>query len=150
MTDEGHSHPSTSERATLLMRGVAASLTGDSSVIAELYTDDVKARALGAEVSSAAELAIELEDRDAPFSDVELVFGPLEVGGDQACVEWQMTGTHSGALVLTDGVCIDATGVRLTMHGVTVAEFTGERIRSFRQYWDDAELLAQLGVIPRT
>lgn len=147
MTDEPDVHPS-SDRAELLMRGVAANLTGDSSMIAELYTDDVHGRALGASVSSAAELAIELEDRNAPFSDIELVFGPLDVGGDQACVEWTMTGTHSGSLVLADDVCIDATGVRLTMHGITVAEFTGQRIRSFRQYWNDAELLAQLGVLP--
>ena len=52
-----------------------------------------------------------------------------------------MTATHSGPLVIDDEAVIDSTGVRLTLHGVTVAEFAGERIRRFRQYWDEGELL---------
>jgi hypothetical protein len=32
----------------------------------------------------------------------------------------------------------------VSLHGVTVAEFEGDRIASFRQYWNEAELLAQL------
>jgi hypothetical protein len=34
--------------------------------------------------------------------------------------------------------------LRLTLRGVTIAEFAGDRIRSFRQYWDEGELLAQV------
>jgi len=37
--------------------------------------------------------------------------------------------------------------VRCSLHGVTVAEFEGDRIRSFRQYWDEAEVLAQIGLL---
>ena len=96
-------------------------------------------------MSSAVELAIELEDRDDTFSDIELTFAPLDVGGDKACVEWELRATHTGPLVIDDDVQIDATGRRLTLHGVTVAEFDGDRIRGFRQYWDDAELLAEVG-----
>ena len=59
-----------------------------------------------------------------------------------------MTATHSGPIVVDDDVSLDATGLRFTLHGVTVAEFAGDRIRSFRQYWDEGELLAQVGALP--
>ncbi|HXY94265.1 MAG TPA: ester cyclase [Acidimicrobiia bacterium] len=134
--------------SALLVRGLQAGATGDSSVLAELYADDVKGWSPMMAVESAAELAIELEDRDDAFSDVELAFAPLDVGGDQACVEWTITATHSGPLVFDDDLRIEPTGVRVTVHGVTVAELDGDRIRSFRQYWDEAELLAQLGLLP--
>jgi len=31
---------------------------------------------------------------------------------------------------------------------VFIAEFEGDRIRAFRQYWDEAELLDGLGLLP--
>ena len=34
------------------------------------------------------------------------------------------------------------------MHGVTVADFEGDRICAFRQYWDEVALLEQLGLLP--
>jgi hypothetical protein len=37
---------------------------------------------------------------------------------------------------------IDAVGDKL------IAEFEGDRIRAFRQYWDEAELLDGLGLLP--
>jgi hypothetical protein len=99
-------------------------------------------------VASASELIAEFDKRDEAFSDIELEVAPLDVGGDYACAEWSVTMTHSGRLVLDDGV-IEATGVRLTVYGVTVAEFRGDRICSLRQYWDEFAVLEQLGVLAR-
>jgi ketosteroid isomerase-like protein len=144
----GHAMSSNAERAAMLIRGLAASVTGDSSVVADLYADDVQGWSPAMRVSSAAELAIEFEDREEAFSDVELGFAPLDVSGDRACVEWTMTATHSGPLVVDDDLNLDATGLRITLHGVTVAEFADGRIRSFRQYWDEGELLALVGLLP--
>jgi ketosteroid isomerase-like protein len=139
---------SNAERAATLVRGLEASITGDSTVVAELYTDDVKGWAPAMVVSSAAELAVEFEDRDGAFSDVELDVSPLDVSGERAAVEWIVTATHSGPLEIDDDVVIDPTGLRLTLHGVTVAEFEGDKIRSFRQYWDEVEILEQLALLP--
>jgi hypothetical protein len=136
------------ERATLLVRGIEASLSGDSSVIENLYTADVKAWSPAMSASSAAELAVEFEDREETFSDVELDISPLDVAGERACAEWVARLTHSRPVAADHEAVIGPTGLRLTLHGVTVAEFEGDRIRSFRQYWDEAELLAQLGRRP--
>lgn len=139
---------SNAERAATLVRALEASIVGDSGVIAELYTDDVIGWAPALTVSSAAELAVEFEDRDGAFSDIELDVSPFDVAGDRACVEWVVSLTHSGPLEVDDDLVIDATGIRVSLHGITVAEFEGERISSFRQYWDEVELLEQLSLLP--
>lgn len=139
---------SNAERAAALVRGIEASVAGDSSVIAALYTKDVKGWSPALSVSSAAELAGELEDREDAFSDIELDLVPLDVSGDRACVEWVATATHSGPLVVDDDLVFEPTGLRCRLRGATVAEFDGDRIRSFRQYWDEVALIEQLGLLP--
>ena len=136
-------------RAAILARSLRASIEGDSGAVKELYTDDVKAWAPALSASSAAELAAEFERRDDAFSDIQLDVTPLDVGGDFACVEWSVTMTHSGPLTLPDDVVVESTGLAITINGATVAEFDGDRICSFRQYWDEFAVLEQLGVLSR-
>jgi ketosteroid isomerase-like protein len=136
-----------SDRAEVLVRAIEATMAGDSTLLGMLYTEAVDGWSPSMSVSSAAELAVELEKRDTAFSDIDLEVAPLEVGGDQACVEWVATATHSGALMVDD-VVIEATGRRVTVRGVTVAEFDGGRICAFRQYYDEVALLAHLGLLP--
>src|SRR6187401_776692 len=95
---------SNADRAATLVRALEASIVGDTSVVTELYTDDVKGWAPAISVSSAAELTAELEDRTVAFSDIELDVSPFDVAGDRACVEWIVTLTHSGPLELDDDV----------------------------------------------
>jgi ketosteroid isomerase-like protein len=140
---------SSSARASTLERALRASLEGDSGVVPEIYTDDVKVWAPALSVSSARELAEEYERRDDVFSGIELEVFPLAVSGDYACAEWTVTMTHSGALVLADGLVLEPTGIRVTINGSTVAEFHGDRICSLRQYWDEFGVLEQLGLLSR-
>jgi ketosteroid isomerase-like protein len=138
---------SNAQRASTLVRAIQASIAGDSCVISELYTKDVKGWSQAIFVSSAAELAVEFEDREEAFSDIKLDLSPLDVAGDRACVEWVATARHTGPLVIDDDAVVEATGLRCRLRGVTVAEFDGDRIRSFRQYWDDLALIEQLGLL---
>jgi ketosteroid isomerase-like protein len=139
---------SSADRAASLVQAIEATVTGDSRVVRELYADDVQGWSPVMTVSSAAELAVELEDRQEAFTDIELDVTPLDVGDDQACVEWIATATHSGPLVIDEDVVIEPTGGRFTLRGVTVADFEGDRIRAFRQYWDEVSLLEQLQLLP--
>jgi len=139
---------SNADRAAALVRGIKASVTGDSSVIAELYTTDVRGWTPALQVSSAAELAVEFEDRDEAFSDIELELSPLDAAGNQACVEWVATITHSGPLVIDPDLVIAPTGRRISLRGITIADFEGDRIQAFRQYWDEVSLIEQLGLLP--
>jgi ketosteroid isomerase-like protein len=137
-------------RAAVLELSLRASIHGDSGAVKELYTEDVKAWAPALSASSAAELAAEFDRRDDAFSDIRLEVRPLDVGGEFACAEWTVTMTHSGPLTLADGVVVEPSGLTVTINGATVAEFEGERICSFRQYWDEFAVLEQLGLLAGT
>jgi ketosteroid isomerase-like protein len=134
-------------RAATLARALRASIEGDSRVVPDLYTDDVKAWAPALSVSSSADLAREFERRDEAFSDIQLVVVPLDVGGDFACAEWNATMAHTGPLALADDSVLEPSGLTITINGVTIAEFDGDRICSFRQYWDEFAVLEQLGLL---
>jgi ketosteroid isomerase-like protein len=134
-------------RAAILVRAVKASVSGSSDEIADLYTPDVEGWSPNGTVSSAAELAVEFEDRDDAFSDVEIVVVALDVGGDRACVEWVASVVHIGPLMRDRDVAVPPTGHKLTLRGVTIAEFEDDRIRSFRQYWNELEWLEQLDLL---
>jgi predicted ester cyclase len=46
--------------------------------------------------------------------------------------------------VLGEDAVLDATGRRVQLAGVTVADFRDGKIRSFRSYFDDVTLLEQM------
>jgi hypothetical protein len=134
-------------RATTLMRVLRAGVANDRQTLHELLTDDVRAWTPALSTESIDELIEQLDLRDEAFSGVELDVSPLDVGGDYACVEWSVLMTHTGVLTLDDATVVEPTDTRVTLHGVTVAEFRGERICSLRQYWDEFAVLEQLGVL---
>jgi ketosteroid isomerase-like protein len=138
---------SAAARAVTLVRALHASIDRDHAA-ADLYTEDVRAWTPTVSTSSLSELMSEFDRRDDAFSDILLETSPLEAGGDYACVEWRVTMTHTGPLSVADGKVVDPTGVRVTVHGITVAEFRGDRICSLRQYWDELSVFDQLGLFP--
>ena len=140
---------SSGDRVDILTRALRARVDGDSSLVGQLCTDDVRAWAPGWSSSSAAELVAELDRRDDAFSDLDLEVWPLDVGGDYACAEWCVSMTHTGELALPGDTAIEPTGIRVELHGVTIAEFRGDRICAIRQYWDELAVLEQLGLLTR-
>jgi ketosteroid isomerase-like protein len=137
--------PSNAERAATLVDALRAGLARDGEVLQRLLTEDVRAWTPSLSTTSRSELIDELERRDTAFADIDLSVAPLDVGGDYACVEWTVEMTHAGDITLADDRRIEPSGVRVTVHGVTVAEFEGDRICAVRQYWDEFAALDQLG-----
>jgi ketosteroid isomerase-like protein len=134
-------------RAATLVRALRAGIEGDQEALRTVFTEDVRAWTPALSTTSLTELIDELDRRDDAFSDFELDAVPLDVGGAYACVEWTVAMTHSGTITLADQRSVEPSGIRVTLHGVTVAEFHGERICSLRQYWDEFAVLEQLGVL---
>jgi hypothetical protein len=131
-------------RASSLVAALHAGIDGDLELLASRCTDAVRVWSPSLSMVSKDELLAELSSRGGVFTDVVLDAVPLDVGGDYACVEWTVSMTHSGALVSSDDQTIEATGARVVVRGVTVAEFAGDLICSVRQYWDETSLLEQL------
>jgi ketosteroid isomerase-like protein len=138
---------SNEDRATTLVRALRAGIEGDQEVLHAVFTDDVRAWTPAMSTTTLSELILELDRRDEAFSDIVLDVTPLDVGGDHACAEWTVEMTHSGSVALGSEQIIEPSGIRVTLHGVTVAEFDGDRICSLRQYWDEFAVLEQLGVL---
>ncbi len=137
---------SNAERAAILTDALRAGLEGDRDTLARVYTDDVRAWTPALAMSSVVELMAEADRHDDAFSEVDLDVIPLDVGGDYACIEWRATMTHTGTLQLEDSA-VEATGLEITINGVTVAEFRGDRICALRQYWDELSVFEQLGLV---
>jgi len=133
-------------RAERLSAAIVAAITGDASKVTEHFTQDVVGSGPIGSVSSRDELAGEIEAREGTFTDVEVAFAPLDVSGSQAAVEWVASAVHNGPLVLDQGrsAVFGPTGRRFRVRAVTVAEFEGAQICSFRSYWDDLPLLQEL------
>ncbi len=140
---------SNEHRAATLVRALRAGIDRDRQTLQELLTDDVRAWSPALATVSLDELIDELDRRDEAFSEVELRVAPLDVSGDYACVEWTVDMTHSGTIALANDTNIEASGIRVVLHGVTIAEFLDQRICSVRQYWDEHTVLEQLGVLTR-
>ena len=131
-------------RKDVLVAALEAEL-GDTAVdLSELCTDDVVGWSPFVSVSSLPAFAELSAVRELAFSNVVLMTRGLDEVGNKVFAEWVVEADHSGPYVLGDDAVIEPTGRRVKLAGVTVAEFRGEKIRSFRTYFDDLSLIEQL------
>jgi SnoaL-like domain len=137
----------TSTKETVLVQALEAAVTGDDSLLAQTFTDDVVAWGPNFAVSSLAELAGEFGDRHDVLSNIVISFDAVYIVGENAIAEWRLGADHTGPLVVGDDdepVTIEPSGRHLVLAGATFAEFRGDLICAFRTYFDDAALLEQL------
>jgi ketosteroid isomerase-like protein len=137
----------TAARAAVLRDALHAAATGDQALIERVYTEDVTGWSPVLEVSSRDDLAADLRGRKAVFSDIDLTLDPVDAAGDKLIAEWRVEATHTGVLALDD-LELAPTGRRVELRGVLIAEFEGDRIRRFRQYWNEVDLIDGLGLLP--
>lgn len=130
-------------RKDVLLKAIQAEV-GGASFDPSLFTDDVVGWSPIAALSGLADLAALAAIRETAFSNVVILFRGLDEVGNKAFAEWLIEADHTGPLVLDEGAVVDATGRHVRMAGVTVADFRGEKIRSFRTYFDDMSLIEQL------
>ncbi|WP_248962732.1 ester cyclase [Sphaerisporangium perillae] len=69
----------------------------------------------------------------------------LVVSEDTGVLEFMVTGTHKGPLVLADGVVAEATGRPIALRCCSVCTMEDGAVASHRLYYDQLELAAQLG-----
>ncbi len=128
-----------SDRLGLTLQAVRATLEGDSTAVGDLFTPDVRA-SISTTVWSAPGLAVEIEDRAGAFAEVDLHTNRWRALESELWVEWSASVRHVGPLAV-EGAVLAPTGRRIELAGITVAEFAGDRISAFRQYWDCAALM---------
>ena len=131
-------------RKDVLLKALKAEVGGASVDRATLFTDDVVGWSPIATVSGLTDLVELAADRETTFSNVVIMFRGLDEVGNKAFAEWLVEADHTGPMVLGEDVVLEATGRRVRLAGVTVADFRGEKIRSFRTYFDDVSLIEQM------
>ena len=131
-------------RKDVLMKALEAELGGTSVDPGTLFTDDVVGWSPYATVSGLAALAGLAALREEAFSNVVIMFRGLDEVGNKAFAEWLIEADHTGPLVLGEDAVLEATGRRLKLAGVTVADFRAGKIRSYRTYFDDLTLIEQI------
>jgi SnoaL-like domain len=131
-------------RKDVLAKALEAEV-GDTSIdLSTLYTDDVMGWSPYASVEGIEALAELAALREIAFSEVLIVFRGLDETGNRAFAEWIIEADHTGPLILGPGAELEPTGRRVQLAGVTVADFRGEKIRSYRTYFDDLSLIEQM------
>ncbi len=131
-------------RKDVLLKALEAEVGGASDNLETLFTDDVVGWSPYASVSGLAELAVLAALREVAFSNVVILFRGLDEVGNKAYAEWLIEADHTGPLVLGEGAELEATGRHVKLPGVTVADFRGGKIRSYRTYFDDISLIEQM------
>ncbi|HZM65372.1 MAG TPA: ester cyclase [Nakamurella sp.] len=131
-------------RKDVLLKALEAEVGGASVDPGTLFTDDVVGWSPIATVSGLTDLGDLAADRETTFSNVVIMFRGLDEVGNKAVAEWLIEADHTGPMVLGEDAVLEATGRRVQMAGVTVADFRGEKIRSFRTYFDDVSLIEQM------
>jgi ketosteroid isomerase-like protein len=131
-----------SAQANVLRSLLQAAVTGDGDRMADLVTPDVIGWSPHRTITSRDDLVAAMGEQDDPFSGIDLQIRAIDQIGDKVIAEWHVAADHTGPLVLDD-VVIAPTGRRVHLSGATVAEFDGELVCAFRNYFDDLAIVEQ-------
>jgi len=131
-------------RAGVLQAALEACIRGDAAALPQYFTDDVSGWSPNMMVTSLTDLSETIADREDALSEVDIEIGAVDVFGDKGVVEYRVSAVFSGPFVITDDVVIEPNGRKLLLGAALVAEFTGNRISAFRNYFDDATLMEQM------
>ena len=131
-------------RKDVLLKALEAEAGTASADLGRLFTDDVVGWSPYATVSGLPALADLAALREEAFSNVVISLRGLDEVGNKAFAEWLIEADHTGPYVLGEDAVLAATGRRVQLAGITVADFREGKIRSFRTYFDDLSLIEQI------
>jgi predicted ester cyclase len=127
---------------------VAALNAHDEARLRATYADDAVMKAPGPARLEGGDAATEyVMVWLRAFPDARQSVENKLVAGDWVVQEFTFTGTHTGTLASPDGD-IPPTHRSATGHGVQIQRIAGDRIAEERVYFDQVEILTQLGLLP--
>jgi len=130
------------DRAVVFLAALEAVVLGDASRFPELFTDDVVFCSPHLVVESLASVQHALGSPEDSLTDVGIVVLALDAIDDKVIAEWRLEAMFTRPVLYDDRLLIEPTGSPVRLPGASIAEFREHRIRAFRHYFDDTELLA--------
>lgn len=135
------------EARDLLDRMTEAMLRGDADTLADCYAEDaVVVTPDQGEVGGRAAILDYFRPFFEAFSDIGWEEIQRHEAGNAAIDEGFFTGTHTAPLANPGAEPIPATGKRVRLRECDVATVTDGRITSHRMYFDQMDLMNQLGL----
>ena len=132
------------DRGRTLQRALEACIRGELDALPELFTEDVSGWSPNLVVGSLSELAEAVADREDALSNVDIKVDAIDLVGNKGFAEYRVSAVFSGPFVIERDVVIEPNGHDILLGAAMVAEFSGDRITAFRNYFDDATLLEQM------
>lgn len=130
-------------------RGNTAFNAHDTDRIRALYADDVEFMAPGDIQLRGSDAATEYaKSWLRAFPDARLTIESMIEEGDRVAAEFTFEGTHTAPLMGPDGE-IPPTNRHMTGHGTEMWRVRGDKIVQEHLYFDQLEVLSQLGVMQR-
>ena len=126
---------------------IAAVNAGDPDRLRATYAPDVLAEAPGAKLEGAEAITDYVMVWAQAFPDMHQTIVNELVADDWVVSEFTVTGTHTGILASPDGD-IPPTNRRATARGVQLQRVAGGKIVEEHVYFDQLEILSQLGLVP--
>jgi steroid delta-isomerase-like uncharacterized protein len=120
----------------------------DFSQWAGRLADSFQANYPGAPVLNAEQARQYNESFLPAFPDLHFEAKRTLVDGDCVVIEWVASGTHEGTLTSASGATIPPTHRQGSVSGVLLSTIHDGKIARERTYWDQVEVLQQLGVMP--
>ena len=128
-------------REHVFRAALEALLIGDASRFDEWFTEDVVCASAHLLVRSRATVQRVLGSPEDSFTDVGVEVLELDEVADKVIAEWRLDAMFTRPLLFDDAVLIEPTGRPVQLLGMSVAEFDEHRIRAFRHYFDESEML---------
>ena len=120
----------------------------DRAAYLSLYSEDCQITAPGFTGKGHDAVALLWEGNMTAFPDNRVEVLRVVGGNGSAVEESVITGTHTGPLVQPDGSQLPPTGRRGSVPLVVVHDERDGRLVASRLYYDQLDLLAQLGLVP--
>lgn len=131
-------------RAGVMERALEACLKGDVAALPQLFTGDVSGWSPNLHVSSLDELEEAIAERDETLSNVSVKIDTIDIVGNKGYAEYRVNAVFSGPFVIDEDTVIEANGRELLVGAAFAADFEGDTISAFRNYFDNAALLEQM------
>lgn len=131
-------------RKHTLETALGACLAGDATQLQQYFTDDVVGWSPNMLVGSLADLRDSVADRDGALSDIEVDVTGVDVIGNKGYLEYTVSAVFSGPFTIDENTVVEPSGETIRIGAALCADFTGDKISAFRNYFDDAALLEQM------
>ena len=133
----------------IIERQITTAFSGDWEKLRTLYAEDVRYLDPDGEITGVEQVVEHLQEQMVPFPDGgDVKIHKIYESGDAGIAEWSATMRNTGPLRLPDGSELPATDREVTLQVATIYDIADGVITCERNYWDNAALFAQLGLLP--